>query len=197
MLRVVGERCTFLESGRENGGLEVVTTDGADLLEPVHKPAARATTFLNAPKFSADWVAGGMKHEGWRGEGVAGRVAMDKSELATKAVVITPSAASGAMVGPVKTASALLMLFASSMLSMASEMRRFPGARPLAKSSSTTWPKMRQERLDHVEDMGRRDGQNHDFIVMDGVFDAHGDFQAFSERFGRYFSLTSLFMMEA
>ena len=56
---------------------------------------------------------------------------------------------------------------------------------------------MRQERLDHVEDMGRRDGQNHDFSVMDGVFDAHGDFQAFQRTVREGFSFTSLVMMEA
>ena len=65
------------------------------------------------------------------------RFATDSSSLATSAVVITPPAASGAIVGPVTTASGLALLAASNFSCIASEISRLPGARPLAKSIKT------------------------------------------------------------
>ena len=52
-------------------------------------------------------------------------------------MVITPPAASGAIVGPVTTASVLLLSAATNFSLIASEISRFPGAKPFAKSIRT------------------------------------------------------------
>ena len=93
-----------------------------------------------------------MENEGGR-NGLRQSGGDGQIELATSAVVITPSAASGAIVGPVRTASALLMLLASSIASMASEMRRFPLASFLAKSSRTWLGLKWKQCFHHVEDV--------------------------------------------
>ena len=76
------------------------------VFNPSTRPHASATTFLNAPQSSAPSGSEAACNKSVGVESVsASRSATDKSSDATNAVVMTPPAASGAMVGPVSTAS--------------------------------------------------------------------------------------------
>ena len=105
---------------------------------PSTKPQARATTFLNAPHNSAPTgsVAGTRLKVGVD-KVEERRSATERSWLATWAMVSTPRATSGAMVGPVITATALPIPAAINFSEITCEIERLPSANPLARSRST------------------------------------------------------------
>ena len=109
---------------------------------PSTRPQANATQFLYAPQSSAPLGSfAGVRTSVSVDRRSASLTATLLSWQATTALVITPLATSGAMVGPVMTMTGFDLPDSSSLLSMASEIRPEPpssaGARPLARSKRT------------------------------------------------------------
>ena len=113
-----------------------------DPLSPSTRPQARATVFLYAPQSSAPTGSSAdVRISVLVERRCAILLATESSSHATRALVITPLATSGAIVGPVRTKTGFDLLTARSRCSIAFDIipssLASSGARPLARSKIT------------------------------------------------------------